>query len=322
MGAGLSNFTETAVPNEFGHPVVAASLLAPDVTRGARLASLFQYGLEDLERLVPRDLLSELPILIGVAADLTSDEKEALRTVVREHQLEKNTAWYPYGRASTFAALAVAKESIERGTQSFALVAGIDSLCAAATLSSLVRAGRILSPFTEGTIPGEAAAFALLARTDDPIVQPATALRLDTVAVDRAEVPFTKSRAVSADALTAVLRKLRTAGEGRVDRVVAAHSGEGYFGRAFGYASLRELEIMPEPLVVETIADCVGDVGAAAGIVGLAFGAYGMVESASEGPGRVLAYSESDSGEVGAAILAGAPLSWHRHLVQPSSSGA
>jgi hypothetical protein len=69
---------------------------------------------------------------------------------------------------------------------------------------------------------------------------------------------------------------------------------------------------MPEPLTLEQIADRVGDVGAAAGILGLAFGAYLMVHDRRDGESRALAYSESDTGEVGAAILNGMPTSWQR----------
>src|SRR5262249_52266105 len=42
MGAGLNNFTDTAIPNEFGHATVAASLIDPRVPRGERLVALFR----------------------------------------------------------------------------------------------------------------------------------------------------------------------------------------------------------------------------------------------------------------------------------------
>ena len=321
MGAGLNNFTNTTVPNEFGHAVVAASLVDGDAPRGERLVTLFRHGLVDAHRLLSRHGLSNLPALIGVPSDLSVDEKEMLRAALEEKPSPiGETAWYPYGRASTFAALAAGMDLIGRRSHRLVLVAGVDSLCAPAGVSSLVTAGRVLSPFTEGTIPGEAAAFALLARADDPIVDPATSVCVEAVAVERAATPFTRTRVVSADALTAAFRELRAGGARRVHRVVAAHSGEGYFGRSFAYAYLRELEVMPEPLTFESIADRVGDVGAAAGILGLAFSVYLMVEDARDGVGRVLAYSESDTGEVGAAILDGAPTSWQRAAVLQGTS--
>ena len=163
--------------------------------------------------------------------------------------------------------------------------------------------------------------MALLGRSTDPIVDPSTAVGLEAVALARAAVPFAQAQTVSADGLTAVFRTLRGQGARRVHRIVAAHSGDGYFARSFAHAYLREIELMPEPLTVDLIADCVGDVGAAAGLLGLAVGAYSIVEDARDGEGRALAYSESDTGEVGAAIIAGAPTSWQRGaVVQPAHS--
>jgi hypothetical protein len=71
---------------------------------------------------------------------------------------------------------------------------------------------------------------------------------------------------------------------------------------------------MPEPLDVELIADCVGDVGAASGTLGLAFAMYRMVTDPRSARGRALVYSESDTGELGAAIIDGAPTSWDRRF--------
>lgn len=312
MGAGLSNFTDTPVPNEFGQPTVAAALLDMDVPRGDRLAALVRHGLEDVDSLAARYDLRNVPLLVGVPSDLRPDEAELVRTVLTEKSsLIGDITWFRQGRASAFAALAEAMTAVGRSHR-FVLVAGLDSLCAASQVYSLVRAGRVLSPLTEGTIPGEAAGFALLARADDPLVDAETSVLLEAVALERSPTPFTEGQVVSGDALTAVFRALRNGGARQVHRVVAAHSGEGYFGRSFAHAYLREVEVMPEPLEVEVIADRVGDVGAAAGILGLAFSVYCMVEDGREGDGRALSYSESDTGEVGAAILEGAPTSW-RH---------
>jgi len=219
-----------------------------------------------------------------------------------------------HGRASTFAALTAAIDFIRTGSDRAVLVAGIDSLCGPAQLRRLVNDRRLLSPLTDGTIPGEAAAFALLARADDAIADPATSVRLHAVALQRAAIPFTKAQVVSGDALAAVFRTFRESGAERVHRVIAAHSGEGYFGRSFAHAYLREVEVMPQPLSVESIADRVGDVGAAAGVLGLAFSVYLMVNDGRDDEARALVYSESDTGEVGGAILGGAPKTWRRRL--------
>jgi hypothetical protein len=112
--------------------------------------------------------------------------------------------------------------------------------------------------------------------------------------------------------LATVFRAFRERGSQRVQRVIAAHSGEGYFGHSFAHAYLREVEVMPEPLDVELISDCVGDVGAAAGILGLAFAMYRMATQPRGARERALVYSESDTGEIGAAIIDGTPTAWER----------
>lgn len=310
MGAGLSNFTDTKVRNPFGEPVVAASLADSDMPRRERLAVLVQHGLDDVRSLMSSRGLRNAPLVVGVPSDLTAGEQEVLQTALQQKPL----AWFPQGRASTFAALAAAADLLGRKSHRFVIVGGVDSLCDRATISRLMEGARLLGPYTEGTIPGEAAGFALLARTDDPIVDVSTSLRIEAIAQERATVPFTQVEQVSGDALAAAFRSLREGGATRVHRVIAAHSGEGYFGRSFAHAYLREADVMPEPLEVSLIADTVGDVGAAAGILGMAFSMYLMVKDARGDESRALIYSESDTGETGAAIIEGRPTSWQRDV--------
>jgi 3-oxoacyl-[acyl-carrier-protein] synthase-1 len=311
MGSGLSNFSDTGLTTVFGTPVTAASLLDPDVRRIDRLTALATLGLRDLQTLLERVGVDRVPLMIGVASDLDEDERRGMRNhLVDAPGVLTNPAWYPYGRASTFAALDHAARLVADGSHRFIAVAGIDSLCAPDSVQRLLHLRRILGPHTEGTIPGEAAVFALVSRADDPAANSAHSVLLEAVAERRAAVPFTEVTRVSGDDLAALFRSFRERGLPRSDRVIAAHSGEGYFGRSFAYAYLREMEVMPEPLEVELIADCVGDVGAAAGTLGLAFAIYRMATQPRGTRGRALVYSESDTGELGAAIIDGAPTSW------------
>ena len=52
MGAGLSNFTDTGLKTPFDAPVMAASLLDPDLPRIDRLTALARIGLVDLQALL------------------------------------------------------------------------------------------------------------------------------------------------------------------------------------------------------------------------------------------------------------------------------
>jgi 3-oxoacyl-[acyl-carrier-protein] synthase-1 len=316
MGAGLSNFTDSGIRTPFDTPAMAASLFDRELPRAARLAALAGIAIADLRSFLDAAGGEPPPLLLGLPAGLEEDELKALLAAVdRNGSTAGTTARFPYGRASTFAALASASDLIARGEHRRIVVGGIDSLCSRQDVHRLVQLGRVLGAHTEGTIPGEAAVFALLARSDDTAAVEPTAVGLEAVALHRAVMPFGERDRVLGDDLAVVFRALRQRGCQRVERVTAAHSGEGYFGRSFSHAYLREIDIMPEPLEVDLIADCAGDVGAAAGLLGLAFATYRMVTEPRSGRGRALVYSESDTGELGAAIIAGAPTAWARELV-------
>lgn len=313
MGAGLNNFAETGVPDEFGSPTAAAALLDAAAPRAERLAALARLSAEELQPFLSQIGAPRLPVLVGCAADLEPHELQAMAVAWQEPGIfDGEVAWISQGRASGFAALAQASEWLETGAHRLVAVGGIDSLCATSTIEQLVSASRVLGPHTEGAIPGEAAAFVILARSDDPLVDATAAIRLEHVIQHRAADPWIVMKTVDSDDLTHVFRLLRERGVQRVNHVVAAHSGEGYFGRTFAQAYLREPDVFPEPLDVELTADRLGDVGAAAVILGLAFGSFLMAQSGKGARRSAMVYSESDTGEIGAAIIAGAPTTWRR----------
>lgn len=321
MGANLNNITTSPARALGGEFASASCLVDPLLPREERLAQLLTHGLADLQSLLDLHGLDRAPILLGLPKDLGTSTLNRIDAVQAEAGFPcEEGARFEYGRASGFAALASAMQMITRRSHRCVIVGGVDSLCAPDTVASLARERRLLEPFTEGTIPGEAAAFLVLLHPDDPALDPSQALWIETVAVARGRA-FTDATAVDAKALTHVLHhaQLNSASDlgkssSRVHRVIAAHSGEGYFARSFSMAYLRAAHLMPEPLVVTLTADRVGDVGAAAGPLGLAFAAYWMAKECRDQKGtrRTLVYSESDGGEVGAAILCGQPRSWQR----------
>ena len=310
MGAGLSNFSDTGLKSVFDTPVVAASLLDRDTPRLDRLTELTKIGLAEVQTALSGLGLAQAPLMVGLASDLDAEAQELLRNDLRASPaVQREPALFPYGRASTFLALEAAMNLVNRGAHRCIVVGGIDSLCSRPEVQWLLDTDRLVGPHVDGTIPGEAAVFLIVARSDDPLAGSPSAVTLEGVVQHKSDVPFTKMDQPSGDALAAVFGSFRQRGVRRVDRIIAAHSGEGHFGRSFAHAYLRQLEVMPEPLNIELIADCVGDVGAAAGTLGLAFAMYRMVTDARAGA-RSLVYSESDTGELGAAIIEGTPISW------------
>jgi 3-oxoacyl-[acyl-carrier-protein] synthase-1 len=311
MGAGLSNFTDTGIVNLFATPVAAGSLLESDMSRAERLVALTDIALVDVAALLADAGVERAPFMVSIASDLADDEAAALKRGFEKSPLvHPSPAWVPYGRAGALLALQHAADLVGRGAHRFIVVGGIDTLCAPATVQALVESERVLGPHTEGTIPGEGAVFALVSRADDEVDLPTSVLVAGSA--QARGTGFMQLDRVSGDALTSVFRMLREQGAQRVDWIVAAHSGEGYFGRSFSHAYLREVEIMPEPLDVDHTADRAGDVGAAAGMLGVAFAMYRMATRPAKAQSRALVYSESDTGEIGAVIIQGSPKSWLR----------
>lgn len=319
MGAGLSNFTDTGMINLFGTPVTAGALVEGELSRAERLASLADVALADIAALFEDAGVERAPFMVSTASDLTQEELETLnRAFAASPLVHRAPAWVPRGRAGALLALQHAADLVSRGAHRFIVVGGIDSLCTPAILRTLVETERVLGPHVEGTIPAEGAVFALVARADDEIDLPTSVL---VAGVAQAQgVGFMELDRVSGDTLTSVFRTLREQGTGQVHWIVAAHSGEGYFGRSFTHAYLRELDIMPEPLDVDHTADRVGDIGASAGMLGVAYAMYRMA-TRPRAANRALIYSESDTGEVGAVIVQGSPTSWlrRRRAASPST---
>src|SRR5207237_78529 len=155
---------------------------------------LANLGLAEVRLLLSQLRLELAPVMVGTASDLSADEQAALhRELSATDFVKRAVAWFPAGRASAFLALASAVDLVSRGAHRYIVVGGIDSLCARETVRSLVRAQRVLGPHTEGTVPAEGAVFAVLARSDDPIVEPAHAVALEGVVREHASVPFLKA---------------------------------------------------------------------------------------------------------------------------------
>lgn len=324
MAAGISNFEQGDVRGALGTAATVARVAAiePDLPRGQRMAALTRLAAEDLRPLLSALATDAVPMLVALPADVDGAEvglvEEALDGMAPARRAEP---WaYPHGRAGGFAALAAGRKLLQSEDVGLVVVGGVDSLCARPTLLALAQADRLLGPGTEGTIPGEAAGFVVLARGDQPAAALPTAIALADVTLGRAEVPFLQADRVHAGGLAATFGQLREKGAARVDRVIAAHSGEGYFARAFSHAYLRQVELMPEPLDLVLTADRVGDVGAAAPLIGIAFATWLMARGgAGAAAPRILLYTESDTGEIGAAIVEGRPQAWWRPTPASSS---
>ncbi len=321
MYAGITRFEEhERIRDPAGDPARAAAVrgLDPSTPRTDRAAFFARHALAELVPSLATAGLASIPCFLalpeqglGPALDLAAVQKalaEAVRATGGTFALElRPDRLYPRGRAGAFVALHAALDVLARGACPVALVGGLDSRVDPLTLRALADGNRLLGRRNpDGLLPGEGAAFVLLASVRAAAASQARA-RLTHCAVAREPHPRGRSGPNVALGLTAVLRELRLQHPGRVDLVLSAQTGEGLYGRAFSYAYLRNATLMPEPLRMVTLGALLGDAGAATGAMALVAAIAGQQPGAVAGRpprhGSALTYGESDDGTVGGCIV-------------------
>lgn len=219
------------------------------------------------------------------------------------------TGVVPGGRAGIFEALQRALVLLDAGRNSVVLVGGLDCLTSAPVLRALAADNRVLGRANgDGIVPGEGAAFVLLAsaRVMSERQAPARLLGLGTA---RDPHPFASPRPGRGDGLTRVFRELAARFSGRVDEVLSAQTSEGFWGRELSYAYLRNPGLMPEPMVTTTVGMALGDTGGAAGAIALVLALEALrpptLPLRAPPPTSVLVHGSSDEGVVGGCIVGG-----------------
>jgi len=321
MAAGTVRFFETDVLDDSGEPVRASmlTLLEPELTRTERMTALAMTALQESMKDVASLGIDRLPLLLalpepGSGSPFTRESLlSALAGAAAPLRLEvSESTLFPEGRAGFFRAVAEASRLLKARKFPWVLVGGVDSMCDRDSLMHHARAGRNLGPSTrDGILPGEGAGFSLLtagASQGQRGLSPQG--WIVGCALAREPLSFLQRRATLADGLTDAFRQLRThpvAGARRVDHLLSCQTGETFWAQEFSHAYLRNAQLMPEPLTVSLVAECLGDVGAAAGALqfGSALHHLTKLETARGDAARVLIYGCADAGQVGACVIEG-----------------
>lgn len=291
MLAGSVVFGETETTDAKGEPLRASrlSLIADGASRTERMVALaataLRAHLETVEVLRGRSSLHRIPVFLalpeeGFAGDVVVGAMRRALTEVAESVAPGLRLEFPAsgavasGRAGVFHALALAMAELESGRARAVLVGGVDSWCDPVSLAYLAAAKRVLGEEnSDGLIPGEGAGFALVVPAAMKIPEELDALRLLAVAIGREQRHFLQNEPNLAKGLAGVFRCLRTdarAGSRRADLVLSCQTGESYWAEEFSRAYLRNAALMPEPLRISLVAEGLGDIGAASGMVQLA----------------------------------------------------
>jgi len=323
--AGIARLAESYVADRFGEPLVMGLVdleqLPPLVDqleereisiRHQRLARLGAVALREALVSTPHD---PVPLLLGLPEPrgearhpIGSEMIEMLATQSGLAFDLSCSAAYPLGRAAGLVALDEALALLDRGRAPAVLVGAVDSYLDVRLLEALDGEGRLRSGEpSDGFVPGEGAAFLLLApaRRGRGHGSPALA-RVAGVGRGHEAGHLYSSEPHRGDGLAAAFRAALDAGAqgdppARVACIYAGLNGESYWGKESGVAQVRCAEGLGDPIRIEHPADCCGDAGAALGPLMLGLAALDLARGRVDGP--CLVWTGSDRGQRVAALL-------------------
>jgi len=290
---GMNNFQETPFASAGGAPLVGSTVelekpcwgIAKLATMAARVIAECLAGLPDTDQ-------QQVPVLISVAEPDRPGRFEALAQVLLhdiEHELgirlHPHSRVIEQGRVGGAVALLQARRMLTEQTCARAIVAGADSFLTAATLTAYDRDDRLLRrDNSNGFIPGEAAAAALLAIPGDDVAAP---LVLGGIGFAREPAPFGSGKPLRADGLVQAIRgALEEAGIALkdCDHRIADVNGEQYRFKEAALAITRLLRDRKVRFSLWHPGDCTGEIGAATLPVMLAMLFAGAAKNYLPGP--------------------------------------
>ncbi len=207
----------------------------------------------------------------------------------------------PGGRLGAVHALDQARRLLAEG-RPYCVVAGVDSLIVAATLSAYDEKRRLLTARnTDGFIPGEAGAAVLVG----PAASDGSHLQCLGVGYGTEPAPIDSETPLRGDGLAQAFQAAfgdSGAGFEQVDFRITDNSGEQYGFKEGALALSRTLRVRKEEFDIWHPADCVGDVGAALVPIVLGVALTASRKAYTPGPG-ILCHFSSDGGERAAMVL-------------------
>jgi 3-oxoacyl-[acyl-carrier-protein] synthase I len=307
--AKISNPTETRFMGSDGEWIMAHQVPLEQPWRGrAKLAKMAAMAIAECLDQVPTESWPSIPLLLCVAEPerpgrLDGLEDQLLLEVEQELAVKfaPESGVIPRGRISAIRALAEARRFLYAGNAPQVLIAATDSLLTWPTLSVYERDDRLLTPSnSNGFMPGEAGGALLVGRPERGSELLCTGIGFG---VEKAHID--SGEPLRADGLaTAIKGALTDAGCALhdLDYRITDISGEQYYFKEAALALSRILRSRKEEFDIWHPAECVGEIGAAAGIAVLSVALAAGRKAYSLGP-LILSHGANDSGRRSAAIL-------------------
>jgi 3-oxoacyl-[acyl-carrier-protein] synthase I len=312
LRAGISGLVDLPYADNQGEPVIGAQVpgIEPGLTGRSRLTALLTRGCDDIRSRLPGHLdIGEMPLLLCTRG---ADQPGAkLRGIVDGAQAalqitfqRAHSAHFPSGAVAVFEALAHARKLFQDRSTQACLIAAVDSFIDARTLQWLDQGKRLRTPQqSDGVAPGEAAGVLLVCA--EPEVSGSLAVcglgfGHETATIHNDE-PF-----LGNGMTTAVRNALAEASVPihNIDFRLSDVAGESY---GFEELVLTQARLTRVPRQTQDLwhpAAFVGDCGAAAGLIQLAWAEQAFSRGYAPGP-LALAHGSAASGPRAAAVLEG-----------------
>jgi 3-oxoacyl-[acyl-carrier-protein] synthase-1 len=273
---GIDNIQETRFMASSGEWIMGSSVPLEKPWRGTKkLSKMLASVLQECISSEPMFTLEETPVLLCLAENdrpgRLADLEERIILETQEEigvRFNEKSALISHGRVGLGAALQQARRLIYRENIPRLIIAGVDSLLVGSTLSAYEEQEQLLTSLnSNGFVPGEAAAAVLvgpeLAGDEPQLLCLGVGTGIEK-ATEQSELPL------RADGLVqAVKAALAEAGLalGAMDFRITDVSGGQYSFKEANLALTRILRKRKEDFDIWHPADCIGEVGAAIGVV-------------------------------------------------------
>ena len=262
-----------SIPEEVLEDSLNAALLKGDFTaRRARLLQLALIALSNLAESTPK--FGAVPLFIAGPHGISDEEKGLdglfLENLALQSGIDldmKNSRIISTGRAGSLQAIKLAFRFLENSGYNHVLVGGVDTQYDQCCVDELDKDNRLLCGENEdGFVPGEAAGFLLLSRNKLPHTSPGGYLYEPGTGVEKGHMYSNET--YTGDGLSnAFSMALHLAGHKKIENIYSSMNGESFFAKEYGVALIRNKKYFINDLRLEHPADCLGDLGAASGII-------------------------------------------------------
>lgn len=314
---GITNFQETRFMDSAGEWIVASEVPLEQPWRGPEklgrmLSSVIAESL-DTDTSISNE---NTPVIVcfaererpGRLDDLNERVLESTQKLL-DFDLHPSSMTVSQGRVGGAVALREARKMLYEQQMPAVIIAGVDSYLSAPTLKGYEEKNRLLTAEnSNGFIPGEAAS-AVIVRRPKPSAEPQLILIGLGFGVEKATIE--SEGPLRADGLVqAIKESLSDANTdlGQLDFRITDVSGEQYWFKEASLAITRILRTKKEEFDIWHAADCIAEIGSAAGPTALNIAWAANENDYSKGE-NVLCHFANDDGKRAAAILTYQPVS-------------